>query len=1064
MAAANDNPSVTYDHIRESCMNNPDGGDPNPKGCSFFLPKDMAESLMRLESVKSTLRQRFEEMNIEAIDDLAEYVMTHAKQVFLTSVYSKTVNRLKALQNSGFKDEDLPVCIKPEGICRINSTSPLEYFSDWESSDVDSFCLQQWVFLAPVFHDNRFIYGFDGKHRLPYLPAEQHGKASGHFGEVRKLKLHFAHYQRGEHAEIFSGGSFDVAVKHLLQNDEQTDVEKFFEKERHTLEIMKGINNKHLIRAIAAYTEGNEKYFLFPWANGGNLEHMLQSNRPTLDKALVEWVLDQIVGLSSAIKALHDKNIRHGDIKPSNILCSGPGTGNVIESTLIIADVGLAKQHVDYTRYRNNTTTTRHGSVTYEPPEVSPNRQLKALPRNYDIWSLGCVFLELIIWAVYNKHGIQSFHNQLSQNSTARFWEEVGSRNTQQIHSVVKIWIKKLRSDLKCSSAFIDVIKLIQGELLVISNERRAESMAGVESLAKIRGKISPPEYLFNPELEKLANSKQSSTSNGSAIQDTVNLSTQWPTSLNNVWRNATENIWAKPLISRLKLSSLLPAKNVSKPCQFERIFDFESRSLKSLLSIDDSASDASDCSLCRLLSLSRAKANLNIGEPMNLFRDDASHVLRSSPSGPPLISIYSDPASEFDPTYALCGQPYIPESPNTQFRLLNQWIHLCDETHDYVRNNSIRLVETSDNTNDHYVALSHCWGKLKKEDRFCTYARNIDALKMNIPYKALPKTFQDAVTVTRALGVPYLWIDSLCIIQEDEKDWELEATRMEEVFSFAYCTIAASRGTSSLSGFLGKRKPRAYAKIQTSGGPLYLAEAIDDFHEDVEKSELSKRVSSLKYYKDERIRVIQDINHKYSKLSLTMATDRPKAILGLQNRLAHAFGSNACYGIYERYLERTLLWEAEEPGDLSRISYNDAKSIPSWSWMAYTGTIRYMEIPFEQVDWIKNPESPFRFSAHGAQCDDRLHAKANHLLLLIDEAELLSRVRIDSRDYTFDQKNWKCIVVGKNKVPDAKGDIVHYVLLVRSMSSDPQTYERVGVGALLACHISPAIESIVVT
>lgn len=105
-----------------------------------------------------------------------------------------------------------------------------------------------------------------------------------------------------------------------------------------------------------------------------------------------------------------------------------------------------------------------------------------------------------------------------------------------------------------------------------------------------------------------------------------------------------------------------------------------------------------------------------------------------------------------------------------------------------------------------------------------------------------MPKTFQDAVTVTRALGVPYLWIDSLCIIQENEKDWESEATRMEEVFSSAYCTIAASRGTSSLSGFLGKRKPRAYAKIRTSGGPLYLAEAIDDFHTDVEESELSKR------------------------------------------------------------------------------------------------------------------------------------------------------------------------------------------------------------------------------
>ncbi|KAH0531283.1 hypothetical protein TsFJ059_000137 [Trichoderma semiorbis] len=153
------------------------------------------------------------------------------------------------------------------------------------------------------------------------------------------------------------------------------------------------------------------------------------------------------------------------------------------------------------------------------------------------------------------------------------------------------------------------------------------------------------------------------------------------------------------------------------------------------------------------------------------------------------MISIYYDPASKFAPTYAQRGLPYLPKFPNTQFNLLKQWIHLCDEKHD-----------------------------------------------------SLPKTFQDAVTVTRSLGIPYLWIDSLCIIQEDEKDWESEAARMEEVFSFAYFTIAASRGTSSLSGFLGERKPRAYVEIQTSSGPLYLAEAIDDFHADVEESELSKR------------------------------------------------------------------------------------------------------------------------------------------------------------------------------------------------------------------------------
>ncbi|QYS92815.1 Protein kinase domain-containing protein [Trichoderma simmonsii] len=533
--ATNDNTSITYDQIKDKCSNNPDGGNKIPEGCSLFLPKDKAESLMQPESVESTLRQHFEDMDIK---DLARYVMTHAKQVFLTLVFSNTVNKIKNLRNSGFKDEDLPVCIKSRKICKANSNSPLECFADWKSMDIDNFCERQWIFLAPVFHEKKFMYEFDGQHRLPYLSAKQPGDGSGHFGEVRKVQLHFAHYQMGESAEKkfdrpsgasgASGASVDVAVKRLFQNDQQTDVEKFYNKERQTLETMKQLNNKHLIKAIATYTKGNDKYFLFPWANGGNLQDMLQSNRRTLDRDLIAWVLDQIVGLSEAIKALHDKNIRHGDIKPSNILCSGPGIGNSNESTLIIADVGLAKQHVEYTRERNNTTTTRHGSVTYEPPEVSPKRQLKTLSRKYDIWSLGCVFLELIIWAVYDVHGTKSFHGDLNQNSNSRFWEEAGSGSTERVHSAIGIWIKKLRGDLKGSSAFSDVIELIEDKLLIISDKRRADSKAVVKSLKTIRGKASEPDYLFNHDLEELAAGRQLSTSNESITQNAGSRSTQY--------------------------------------------------------------------------------------------------------------------------------------------------------------------------------------------------------------------------------------------------------------------------------------------------------------------------------------------------------------------------------------------------------------------------------------------------------------------------------------------------------------------------------------------------------
>jgi len=66
-----------------------------------------------------------------------------------------------------------------------------------------------------------------------------------------------------------------------------------------------------------------------------------------------------------------------------------------------------------------------------------------------------------------------------------------------------------------------------------------------------------------------------------------------------------------------------------------------------------------------------------------------------------------------------------------------------------------------------------------------------------------LPKTFQDAVRFAREFGVQYLWIDSLCIIQNDPEDWAREAARMTEVYESGLFTIAADAGDSSSAGLL---------------------------------------------------------------------------------------------------------------------------------------------------------------------------------------------------------------------------------------------------------------------
>lgn len=107
-----------------------------------------------------------------------------------------------------------------------------------------------------------------------------------------------------------------------------------------------------------------------------------------------------------------------------------------------------------------------------------------------------------------------------------------------------------------------------------------------------------------------------------------------------------------------------------------------------------------------------------------------------------------------------------------------------------------------------------------------------------------LPKTFQDAILVTRELGQQYLWIDSLCILQDDDKkDWEHEVKRMEDVFSSAYCVISASSARSSHEGFLQRDISCRYVQItDASGRQIYVCAEMDDFENDVNKSLLNTR------------------------------------------------------------------------------------------------------------------------------------------------------------------------------------------------------------------------------
>jgi len=106
------------------------------------------------------------------------------------------------------------------------------------------------------------------------------------------------------------------------------------------------------------------------------------------------------------------------------------------------------------------------------------------------------------------------------------------------------------------------------------------------------------------------------------------------------------------------------------------------------------------------------------------------------------------------------------------------------------------------------YATLSHCWGRVKHPLRLETIS--YPRFRSGIPIEDLPQTFKDAVGLTRALGIDFLWIDSLCIIQDSPGDWSKECTRMSDIYSGSFINIAANSGTDSHGSLYHERNPLA--------------------------------------------------------------------------------------------------------------------------------------------------------------------------------------------------------------------------------------------------------------
>ncbi|PVH68875.1 HET-domain-containing protein [Cadophora sp. DSE1049] len=170
---------------------------------------------------------------------------------------------------------------------------------------------------------------------------------------------------------------------------------------------------------------------------------------------------------------------------------------------------------------------------------------------------------------------------------------------------------------------------------------------------------------------------------------------------------------------------------------------------------------------------------------------------------------------------------------------MVHEWANICDELHPICFNspssplqNSSRLptrildlgeadaeakIISGNAIKAKYVALSYCWGTEVDSHPKITKA-TLPIWSINLPSDILPVLFGDAISLTRALGVRYLWIDSLCILQDDIHDWEMESENMAAVYEGSWLTIAATLAPSPGISLLGPRWSRkTHSQAQTN-------------------------------------------------------------------------------------------------------------------------------------------------------------------------------------------------------------------------------------------------------
>ncbi|KAK1855497.1 protein kinase domain-containing protein [Colletotrichum chrysophilum] len=393
-------------------------------------------------------------------------------------------------------------------------------FRSWERFHIDQFHNYQSVFFVPFFDIGTGFginsYDFESDIRLPWKEHEL--KTNGGNGVIYRLLMHPSHHNFKETRS--SDGSIYFAVKEVDAVDRLSYKQELKALERSGAYVKQ---EKHLIKLLFTYQYRGRLYLVFEWADG-NLMEFWQNPLVHLEPFLTreKWAIEQCWGIANAIALIHGLSRlqksercsmsdserdaysswgRHGDIKPNNILWfSSYGDDR---NLLVVSDLGLTRYHSAATK--SLVSRIDGCTPTYRAPEFDLHEPITP---TYDVWRLGCVYIEFFTWYIEGMEGFMEFEDArtndydefedvclpevlednyfviLQTESAGRRWRHA------RLKSSVTEWLNRLRRNSRCTTAISKFLDIIEQKMLVTDAKDRSHMDMITSEIAGIYEKL----------------------------------------------------------------------------------------------------------------------------------------------------------------------------------------------------------------------------------------------------------------------------------------------------------------------------------------------------------------------------------------------------------------------------------------------------------------------------------------------------------------------------------------------------------------------------------------------